>query len=176
MTSARVRRLTSYAVCGATLLQLVAAAQTKDPMLGRWVLDRARSTFNGQIPFFGGVAPVKRAMTFEVAGDRLRHVIETTLSDTQAEGQSYRFEYTFRIDGQEYPADLQMATNSVSFTRVDTQTVKRLGRYQGKVIEEVTYRISDDGRTLTATTVGTNYDAAGNGIDVGSVQVFTRQP
>jgi len=54
--------------------------------------------------------------------------------------------------------------------------VKRIGRYQGKVIEEVTYRISDDGRTLTATTVGTNYDAAGNGIDVGSVQVFTRQP
>ena len=115
-------------------------------------------------------------MTFEVAGDRLRHVIETTLSDTQAEGQSYRFEYRFRIDGQEYPADSQMATNSVSFTRVDTQTVKRIGRYQGKVIEEVTYRISDDGRTLTATTVGTNYDAAGNGIDVGSVQVFTRQP
>jgi hypothetical protein len=41
MTSARVRTLTFYAFCGATLRQVVAVAQTKDPLLGRWVLDRA---------------------------------------------------------------------------------------------------------------------------------------
>ena len=68
MTSARVRTLTFYAFCGATLLQVVAVAQTKDPLLGRWVLNRARSAFK-----LTAVSDFLRAMTLEMELDRRSH-------------------------------------------------------------------------------------------------------
>lgn len=137
-------------------------AQAADPLLGTWALDRGKSTFSG-------AAPDKRIMKFERAADSLRHVTETTNLSGFAE-DIYRLQYTFKIDGKDYPADPQMPVNVVSFKRLDANTIERSGKYRGEVVETVTYQVSSDGKTLTLTQKGML-----NGAEVSSVQVFNRQ-
>jgi len=136
--------------------------QANEPLLGSWVLDLAKSTFSG-------VAPDKRTMKFEKVADGIRHLTETVTTGGFFE-DTYRLQYTFKIDGKDYPADAQMPVGFVSFKRIDANTVERTGKYQGKIIETVRYSVSADGKVLTATQQGTL-----NGAEVTSTQVFTRQ-
>jgi hypothetical protein len=138
--------------------------QANDPLLGTWVLDRAKSTFNG-----GAGAPDKRTMKFEKVADGIRHVTETATTGGFLE-DTYRLQYTFKIDGKDYTADAQMPVSTVSFKRLDANTVERTGKYQGQAIETVKYSVSADGKVLTVTQQGTL-----NGAEVTSTQVFTRQ-
>lgn len=137
-------------------------AQANEPLLGTWVLDRAKSTFGGQ-------APDRRTMKFEKVADGIRHVTDTATTGGFLE-DTYRLQYMFKIDGKDYPADGQMPVGTVSFKRIDANTVVRTGKYRGETIETVTYSVSPDGKVLTATQQGTL-----NGAEVSSVQVFTRQ-
>jgi hypothetical protein len=68
-----------------------------------------------------------------------------------------------------------MPLTTVSLRRSDARTIVRTGTYRGKVVETITYVLSADGGTLTATQVGANRDAAGNEIPISSIQVFRRQ-
>lgn len=165
--------MSALLVAAALAADPLALAQRQDPLLGTWLLDRARSTFNSRIPLYGGSPPAKRVMTFEQAGDRLRHRTETT--DTDNLGETYRISYTFKIDGRDYAADPQMPVAFVRFVRTDARTITRTSTYQGRVVETAVYRVSADGKTLTVRQNASNHDAAGNAVDVGSVQVFVRQ-
>ena len=143
-------------------LHLLAQA---DPFLGTWTLDRAKSTFSG-------VIPNKRTMTFERLPDgSFRHVVDSAgPGGGIVTNEVIHQQYTFKIDGKEYPADPQMQASTVSFKRIDSNTLERTGKYRGEVVETVTYTVSRDGKTMTATQMGT-----ANGAEVSSVQVFTRQ-
>jgi len=140
-------------------------AQAKDPFLGTWRLDPAKSTFTG-------VTPTKRTMTFaRLPNGSLRHVIDTAgPGGGIVTNDVIHQQYTFKIDGKDYPADPQMQVSTVSFTRVDSNTLERTGKYRGEVAETITYAVSQDGKTLIATQTGT-----ANGVEVSNVQVFTRQ-
>ena len=140
-------------------------AQTSEPLLGSWVLDVGKSTFGA-----GAGAPDKRTMTFERAADGIRHVTDTTANQGGFNEQRYRLQYTFKLDGKEYPADVQMPVSTVSFKRVDGNTIVRSGKYRGEVVETVTYAVSADRSVLTVTQMGNL-----NGAEVSSVQVFSRQ-
>lgn len=160
---ARVGVFVVITLLGLVGTQLALVAQAKDPLLGTWELDRAKSTFSD-------VAPDKRTMTFERQPDgTIRHVTATSTSGGFLE-DAYRLQYTFKIDGKDYTADPQMPVGTVSFNRIDTNTVVRTGKYQGQVIETVTYAVSPDGKILTVTQMGMQ-----NGAEVTSVQIFTRQ-
>ena len=185
MPAVRARRLSTPIVAlvtlgalGALLAQRPLTAQAPrtagvdDQLFGTWVLDRSKSTFNSSVPFYGGTPPASRTMRFEKVADGIRHVIDTSTSELV---ERYRIQYTFKIDGRDYPADRQMPIDSVTFRRIDGSTVERTGKTHGNVTHTVIYRVSADGRTLTATERGTNHDAAGNEIVVSSVQVFARQ-
>jgi hypothetical protein len=150
-------------VCLSALGDARLHAQANEPLLGTWVMDRARSTFSG-------VAPDSRTMTFERQSDgSIRHVTATSTTGGFLE-DAYRLQYTFKVDGKEYPADPQMPLNTVSFKRVDANTVQRSGTYRGQIVETVTYAVSADGKTLTVTQMGMQ-----DGAEVSSVQLFTRQ-
>ncbi len=127
-----------------------------DPWLGTWILDRGASTFSGNVP-------ERRSMTFEKVANGIRHTTETLQGEV-----TYKLTYVFQIDGKDYPADVQMPLSTVSFKRVNATTLERAGKYQGMVVETVTYQIS--GKTMTVTQKGTL-----NGADVTSKQVFNRQ-
>ena len=137
-------------------------AQSNEPLLGTWILDRSQSTFSG-------AAPDKRTMKFERAADAIKHTTETANLSGFVE-DIYKLQYTFKIDGKDYPADAQMPVSTVSFKRIDANTVQRTGKYRGDVMETVTYKVSADGKALTLT-----QSAMQNGAEVTSTQVFTRQ-
>jgi hypothetical protein len=152
-------------------LLLAQAARIDEALVGTWTLDLARSTFRSSVPFYGGTPPASRTMRFERVANGIRHVIETSTAELV---ERYRIEYTFRIDGRDYPADPQMPIDSVTFRRIDGSTIERIGKTRGQVTHSVTYHLSADGKTLTAAERGTNHDAAGNEIQISSVQVFVR--
>jgi len=135
-------------------------AQTKDdPLIGRWVLDRAKSEFSG-------APPERRITIFELTPDgRMRHVTETVI----ANGSTDKVEYSAKYDGQDNPISNSFLW-TVSVKRIDTRTSERSGKVNGEVVETSTRTVSADGQLLTITTKGMS-----NGNEYSSVQVFTRE-
>ena len=134
------------------------AAQGSEPWMGTWVLDRDKSTFSGAVP-------ERRTMTFENDAAGIRHITESLMGEI-----TDKVQYTFKVDGKEYPADVQMPVGQVSFKRINATTLERSGTYQGKVVETSTYQVSANGKVLTATMHG-----SANGLEVMSKQVYNRQ-
>ncbi len=133
-----------------------AAAQTADPWMGTWVLDRANSTFSGNVP-------ERRSMTFEKTATGIRHTTETLQGEV-----TYKLAYVFQIDGKDYPADVQMPLSTVAFKKLNATTLERSGKYLGEVVETVTYQVA--GKVMTVVQKGTL-----NGNEVSSRQVFNKQ-
>jgi hypothetical protein len=137
-----------------------AVAQAKDdPFIGRWVLDRARSEFSGNIP-------EKRVTIFELTPDgALKHITETVT----ANGSTDRVEYVSKYDGRDVPISNSFLW-TVSVKRLDARTTERSGKVNGQVVETSKRSVSPDGQTLTIVTSGTNADN-----EYSSSQVFTRE-
>jgi hypothetical protein len=133
-------------------------AQGNDVLLGTWTLERGKSTFSGAVP-------EKRTMVFEKVDSGIRHTTTTLQGEV-----TYRLQYVFQIDGKDYPADVQMPVSTVSFKRIDANKVERSGKYQGTVVETVTYQLTANGKVLTVNQKGTI-----NGAEITSTQVFNRQ-
>jgi hypothetical protein len=135
-------------------------AQAGDAILGTWVLDRTKSVFSENVP-------EKRTMTFEKAVNGIRHTTQTQRGGSEV---TYKLQYIFQVDGKDYPADNAMPLSTVAFKQVNPNTLERSGKYQGQVVETVTYQVSGGGKVLTVTQKGTI-----SGVEVSSMQVFDRQ-
>ena len=136
-----------------------ASAQTKDdPFIGRWVLDRAKSEFSGNVP-------ERRITIFELTPAGIKHITETVI----ANGSTDRVEYTAKYDEKDVTPSNSFLWQ-VSVKRIDPRTTVRSGKVMGMVVETSTRTVSADGQTLTITTNGTNA-----GAEYSSVQVFTRE-
>jgi hypothetical protein len=135
-------------------------SQTKDdPLIGQWLLDRAKSEFSGNVP-------ERRTTRFELLPDgSLKHITETVI----ANGSTDRVEYAAKYDGKDVPISNSFLW-TVSVKRVDPRKTERSGKVNGEVIETSTRTVSSDGQTLTIVTTGSNA-----GTEYGSTQVFTRE-
>jgi hypothetical protein len=135
-----------------------AQSGAKDPALGTWQLDMAKSTFSSNIP-------EGRTLTFTlVNGGAIREVARTK----QANGATDEIDYTAKDDGKDYPIS-NSVLDRVTLKRIDARTVERIGKVHGQPVETRTRTVSSDGKTLTIKTDGTN-----NGVRYNSVQVFER--
>src|SRR5256885_6770812 len=158
----RMIRSTAAAIAAVLLVMTMpaigarVAAQTADPWIGTWTLDRANSTFSGNVP-------ERRSMTFEKVANGIRHTTETLQGEV-----TYKLTYVFQIDGKDYAADVQMPLSFVAFKRVNANTLERSGKYLGMVVGTVTYQVA--GKVMTLSQNGTL-----NGNEVSSRQIFNRQ-
>jgi hypothetical protein len=161
----------------APLLTKIAAATaatrtTRRDRVGEWRLNRGKSSFEVSWRRAGldgrdGSAPERRTIRISEADNgALAHQIDTQIvaNDTGF----LRVEYTAAPDGKDYPS-VGSAIETFSLRRVDDTTVERLGKIKGQVVETGTWKLSDDGRTLTITTKGDVGDE-----QYSSVQVFER--
>ena len=157
------RHFVLAAVLGAALVFTAgrAHAQKKDPLLGNWELDKAKSTFTAT------AAPTRRLMMFSAVPNGLSETITTTTAGNAE--VTYKLVYTAKFDGKDYPADVASAFDTVSMKRIDGNSIERLGKVKGQVVQTETYTVSPDGRTLTVKQEGTN-----NGVPFKSTQVFER--
>jgi hypothetical protein len=106
-------------------------------------------------------------MTFEAVSGGLRHTTDTQVvaNDTGF----YRVEYTAAPDGREAPVLGSTAFDRVTLRQIDATTYERLGKDRGDVVETSTYKVSADGRQLTATV-----DGRSQGVEYHNVQIFER--
>jgi hypothetical protein len=136
-----------------------AFAQEKDPLIGTWVLDRGKSVFDPETEL------LSRTLIFEAKSGGVSFAQKTVT----AQGNTVQTDYVARYDGQDVPISASQL-DTVALKRVDANTVERTGKIAGKIAETATMVVSNAGKTLTITTMGSF-----SGVDYSSTQVFDKQ-
>lgn len=140
---------------------LALTAQGTDRAIGSWSLDLAKSKYDLT------ALPKSLTVTYALSGQ----VLTVSTKGVDAQGNPTATGYTATYDGKDAPATGGASYDVVSVMRIDASTVKITRKKGGKAVATVTRVVSQDGKVLTITTVGT--DAKGQTAkDVG---VFERQ-
>lgn len=163
MTMFRTMQLSLCAAAvGVAAMSSAGAAQSKDPGIGSWTLNIAKSTYSP------GPAPKMGSVTFTAAGQGIKVVVDTV----PASGDKVHWEYTANYDGKDNPiTGNNPDADTVSVKWVDAKTVQSSNKKAGKPTLTNTRVGSADGKTLTVTSKGTNT----KGQAVMNVQVFEKQ-
>jgi hypothetical protein len=158
MNLARLTTMVSAAVLAAVL---ATHAQSKDPVVGTWTLNAAKSKYTP------GPTPKSITSIYEAAGKGYKVTVK---NDTG--GGVVQYSYTTNLDGR----DSKVTGNNpnadtIGVKRVDARTLEAVSKKNGKVTVIQRNVLSADGKTRTVTTTGT--DALGQ--KVNNVAVFERK-
>ena len=128
------------------------ASETADRFVGTWVLDPAKSTFEG--------APAQKSSirTFDYERDGMILCTVHTTSDT---GRPSFVHFLITLDGREHEELSRNSTGKtpptyVSAKKISEQQLDLTFKRDGQVYIWHTWTISDDGKTFTAKRKGTN--------------------
>ena len=160
-----MRHLLHRTLAGATAVALFAGAshaQAKDPVIGTWTLNAAKSTYPAGAP-----APKSGTRTYTAAGDKVTMVGELVGAD----GKVSKTEFTTAADGKDYAYKGDANYDMISIKRIDANTVESTLKKGGKAVSTATRAVAKDGKTMTITLNGT--DAKGK--PVKSVSVWDKK-
>jgi len=149
-------------VLGADIANL--SAQASDPRIGTWKLNVAKSKYSP------GPAPQSLTVKVEPSGQGGEKV---TAEFVNADGTRTTVQYTeANFDGKDYPlTGSQFGADTVSLKRIDTRTTERTDKKGSTVVQTLRRVVSQDGKTMTVTTKGTNTQ----GQAMNNVAVFEKQ-
>ena len=149
-------------VLGADIANL--SAQASDPRIGTWKLNVAKSKYSP------GPAPQSLTVKVEPSGQGGEKV---TAEFVNADGTRTTVQYTeANFDGKDYPlTGSQFGADTVSLKRIDTRTTERTDKKGSTVVQTLRRVVSQDGKTMTVTTKGTN----AQGQAMNNVAVFDKQ-
>jgi hypothetical protein len=138
-----------------------AGAQSKDPVVGTWKLDVAKSSYKP------GPAPKSVTVMVEPAGKG----IKVSVDAVNADGAPMKWGFTTQRDGKEVPVTGNPMYDTATTTQASPTTGTTEYRKGGKVVATSQLAVSADGKTMTLTSSGT--DAKGQAIN--NVAVYTKQ-
>jgi hypothetical protein len=115
-----------------------------DPELGRWTLNREKSTYHPGPPL------QSQTRIVEAAGDGQRLRNETVTAD----GTHAVVGYLAKLDGKDYPVTGSPYGDAVSLKRLDGHTVEARVKKAGRVVLTDTRAVSKDGQVLTIDQTG----------------------
>jgi len=156
------RRATVIALLiGAALLlpHTLVFGQAKDSLLGNWVLDRGKSTFDPDTTL------QNRSVEFAAKDGGVSFLQKTV----QGNGNTVQIDFVAKYDSKDVPISGSQL-DTVSLKRVNANTVERTGKVKGVVAETATMVVSGNGKILTITTKGSL-----DGVDYSSTQVYEKQ-
>ena len=131
--------------------------QSGDPLIGTWKLNPAKSK-----------GAKSGSTTIAAAGKGVKFTVDMVAAD----GAASKWGFTANFDGKDYPVTGKSPYgNMVALARVDAKTITITSKQDGKVLATSTIVLSDDGKTRTTTTKGT--DTKGQAINV--VSVYEKQ-
>jgi hypothetical protein len=113
------------------------AAQS--PFSGTWKLDVTKSTIS---------PPSPRHETVHVNADE-NSIQVTSEGLDPASGKPTKVSYKAKFDGKDYPVTGDPREDSITFQRIDPNTLKATAKKGSKVVGEYTFVFSTDGRTMT---------------------------
>ena len=138
------------------------SAQDKDPRVGTWKLNVAKSKYDP------GPAPQSQTLKVEASGKGEKVTSEAVASD----GKRTTTTYTANFDGKDYPlTGSTLGADKVSLKRINARTTERTDKKDGKVITTIRRVVSADGKTMNVTVKGTNAE----GKPVNNIVVFEKQ-
>jgi hypothetical protein len=137
-------------------------AQSKDSIIGAWLLDRSKSDFMPDTNI------QSRTMLFEAIDTGFKCTITTLRLGGNGETTT-ESTFTAHYDGKDVPID-SSALDTVSLRRIDANTIERTGKIKSKSVETATLTVSPDRKVLTIVTKGSV-----DGEDYSSTQVFNRK-
>jgi hypothetical protein len=147
---------------GMLTLAVLATAQPKDPFVGTWRLNVAKSKYSP------GPLPKSITSTYEAAGRGYKVSVKTE----PASGPVQQWSYTTNLDGQDVPVTGNNPNaDTTAVKRVNATTLEAVNKKGGKTTTTQSNVASADGKTRTVTTTGTD----GQGQKVNNVAVFERQ-
>jgi hypothetical protein len=159
--STRPARIVVALAIGVFALAVLAAAQPKDPFVGSWKINVAKSKFSAN-------PPKSITSTYEAAGKGYK----VSVRNEPASGPVQEYSYTTNLDGTDSPVTgTNPSADTVSVKRIDAHTLELVNKKGGKVTTSQRNVVSADGKTRTVTTTGT--DAQGQ--KVNNVAVFEKQ-
>ena len=133
--------------------------QMKDALAGTWVLDRGKSEYNPDTTL--------QSRTLVIEGkDGGMSFVQKTVTDR---GNTVQIEFAAKYDGKDVPVTGSQL-DTVALKKIDANTVERSGKIKSAVVETMTLKLSNGGKTLTMTTKGSI-----DGDDYSSTQIFDRQ-
>jgi len=136
--------------------------ESDNPQLGTWKMNIAKSTFSSGTGFKSATSRI------EAVDGGVRHSLTTVYED----GSSRNYSYTTSYDGKDRPVvGNSPYGNTTALTRVDAHTTRTIYKKDGKVTVTQISVVSNDGKTRTVTTTGTN--PAGQ--PVHNISVYDRQ-
>ena len=137
-------------------------AQSKDPFVGTWRLNVAKSTYSP------GPAPKSQVSTYEAAGQGYK----VSVKSEPATGATQQWSYTSNLDGKESPiTGNNPNSDTVAVKRIDARTLESVNKKGGKVTTTQRNVVAADGKTRTVTTTGTNPQ----GQKISNVAVYEKQ-
>jgi hypothetical protein len=150
------KRLFSVALAIA-LVGGTALAQSKDPLVGSWKLNVAKSK-----------GAKSGSTTIEAAGQGVTFTVDLVAAD----GTASHWSFTGNFDGKDNPVTGNSPWgNAAALERVDARTIRIVSKQNGKVMTTSTIVVAADGKTRTTTTKGT--DLKGQPVDV--VSLYEKQ-
>jgi len=155
-------RITMVLAAGVLTVAVLATAQPKDPFVGTWRLNLAKSTYSP------GPAPKSTTSTYEAAGQGYKVSVKTE----PASGPAQQWSYTSNLDGKDSPiTGNNPNADTIAVKRIDANTLEIVTKKGGKVTTTQKNVVAPDGKTRTVTTTGT--DAQGQ--KVNNVAVYEKQ-
>ena len=144
-----------------TLLVSVGVQAQNDSLIGTWKVNVTKSKYSP------GPPPKSGTTKYEVAGQG----IDVTTEGVDAQGVRTATHYTASWDGKDYPITGSQDYDMVSMKRINRNTTEVMRKKAGKVETTIRRVVSQDGKTLTMTTKGT--DAQGRAVN--NVAVYEKQ-
>ncbi len=155
-----ITRAAGSTIAAIVLLAGAAAAQASDRLAGTWTLNVARSAF-------AGAPPRSQTTRLEPIDGGVREIVERV----NADGSTTQWDVTVSYDGRDHPVTGDPTRDTVSFSRVDDDTVDVVNKKGGAIVSRMRIVVAPDGRTRTNTVVTT--DTAGRRTEI--VMFFDKQ-
>jgi hypothetical protein len=145
------------------MLALATVAMAADPFVGTWKLNVAKTK-----------AQEKTIPTFKsdlVKIEAQENGLKFTFDRVDANGKAIHFTNTAKFDGKDHPTTGNSAFDSFAATRVDANTITRVGKKAGKEVQTGRMVVSKNGKTMTITRKEKN----DQGQEAGSIFVYDKQ-
>jgi len=152
--------MVSLAACCAVVLSS-SVALAADNWLGTWKLDAAKSKYNP------GPAPKSQTLKFEATEDG----IKLTSDGVNSEGKATHGGYVSKFDGKDVPWEGNPDADTASAKKINDNSYENIWKKDGKTTISAKVVVSNKGKTLTVTHVGTD----SNGRTVNNTAVYVRQ-
>lgn len=149
-------------VVGISFLVSPAISQSKDPWIGTWKLNTAKSKYSPTLP------PKSSTLVAVAVDGGFKQTVDTVMATL---GLPTHSEVTAKLDGKDTPVKGNPNADTSAYTRIDGRSYDVVSKKGGKVTLTSRVVISADGKTRTVTQTGV--DAEGR--KVNNYLVYERQ-